>query len=86
MRLTDCEVPIVSNNEGPLQARQYEIYGLSERDIDATPQDPTLVSGQTIFFVEATSDFNLNNVDYGAIPTVNDPSNTTNGYSSNTKK
>ena len=65
--------------EGPLVARQYQIYGLTAKDLDAQPQDPTLVSGQTIFFVEATTDFNLNNVDYTAIPTVNDPAQD-NGY------
>ena len=80
VQLQTGDIIFLEINEGPLKARQYEIYGLSERDIDATPQDPTLVSGQTIFFVEATSDFNLDNVDYDAIPTVNDPSNTTNGY------
>ena len=65
--------------EGPLVARQYQIYGLTAKNLDAQPQDPTLVSGQTIFFVEATTDFNLNNVDYNAIPTVNDPTQD-NGY------
>ena len=80
VQLQTGDVIYLEIEEGPLVARQYEIYGLSERNPDAVPQDPTLVSGQTIFFVEATTDFNLKNVNYGSIPTVNDPSNTVSGY------
>ena len=80
VQLQTGDVIYLEIEEGPLQARQYEIYGLTERDVDAKPQDPTLVTGQTIFFVEATTDFNLNNVNYGSIPTVNDPNNTASGY------
>ena len=50
------------------------------RDRVVIAVDPTLVSGQTIFFVEATTDFNLNNVDYDAIPEVTDVSSATNAY------
>ena len=80
VQLQTGDVIYLEIEEGPLQARQYEIYGLTERDVDAKPQDPSLVTGKTIFFVEATTDFNLNNVDYNSIPTVNDPNNTANGY------
>ena len=80
VQLQSGDIIYLEIEEGPLPARQYEIYGLTERDVNAKPQDPALVTGQTIFFVEATTDFNLNNVDYNSIPTVNDPTNTTNGY------
>ncbi len=80
VQLQTGDVIYLEIEEGPLQARQYEIYGLTERDIDAKPQDPSLITGQTIFFVEATTDFNLNNVNYNSIPTVNDPNNTVSGY------
>ena len=79
VQLQTEDVIYLEIEEGPLVARQYQIYGLTAKDLDAQPQDPTLVSGQTIFFVEATTDFNLNNVDYTAIPTVNDPAQD-NGY------
>ena len=80
VQLQTGDVIYLEIEEGPLVARQYEIYGLSERDPDAKPEDPNIVSGQTIFFVEATTDFNLNNVDYDAIPEVTDVSSATNAY------
>ena len=80
VQLQTNDVIYLEINEGPLAARQYQIYGLTAEDVDAVPQDPTTVSGKTIFFVEATTDFNLNNVDYSTIPTVNDPNNTASGY------
>jgi hypothetical protein len=80
VQLQTDDVIYLEINEGPLAARQYQIYGLTAKDVDAVPQDPSLVSGQTIFFVEATTDFNLNNVNYDDIPTLNDPTNTASGY------
>ena len=80
VQLQSGDVIYLEVEEGPLVPRQYEIFGLTEKDPDAVPQDPTLVSGQTIFFVEATTDFNLKNVNYNSIPIVNDPSQTENGY------
>jgi len=80
VQLQTGDVIYLEIDEGPLQARQYSIYQGSDTNPSATPQDPSLVSGQTVFFVEATTDFNLNNVNYSSIPTVNDPSNTANGY------
>ena len=80
VQLQTEDVIFLDTVEGPLQPRQYTIYGLTEKDPSATPQDPTTVAGKTIFFVEATTDFNLNNVDYSAIPTKSDPNQTTTGY------
>jgi len=80
VQLQTDDVIYLEVNEGPLAARQYKIYGLTANDVDAIPQDPTTVTGKTIFFVEATTDFNLNNVNYNSIPTVNDPNNTASGY------
>ena len=80
VQLQTGDVIYLEIDEGPLVARQYQIYGLSEKNPDAVPQDPTLVSGKSIFFVEATTDFNLKNVNYNSIPTVNDPNNTASGY------
>ena len=80
VQLQTEDVIFLDTVEGPLQPRQYTIYGLTDKDPSATPQDPTTVAGKTTFFVEATTDFNLNNVDYSAIPTKSDPSQTTTGY------
>ena len=80
VQLQTGDIIYLEIDEGPLQARQYSIFCPTDTDPTAKPQDPSLVTGQTIFFVEATTDFNLNNVNYTSIPTVNDPNNTTNGY------
>jgi len=80
VQLQTGDIIYLEIDEGPLQARQYSIFCPTDTDPTAKPQDPSLVTGQTVFFVEATTDFNLNNVNYTSIPTVNDPSTTTNGY------
>jgi len=80
VQLQTGDIIYLEIDEGPLQARQYSIFCPTDTDPSAKPQDPSLVTGQTIFFVEATTDFNLNNVNYTSIPTINDPSNTINGY------